>query len=183
MDDFSGFMLLELQFPVQCFADRCLPFSLSIDHSIVCPSINSFFFWLPICYLHTFLSCKYTQLKLSIRMNKHLTKITLYKNQERTLNLPNISYFQQLLSMPASTYAMQFCQWSINCLLHDVELQHHRQIFQHKFCIANPVWLSDILLAMTYFLVRHSSIHYIKESIFIPTNYVSLFDQIMQIRH
>jgi len=41
-------------------------------------------------------------------MNKHFTKITLYKNKERILNLPNISYFQQLLNIPAFTYAMLF---------------------------------------------------------------------------
>lgn len=136
------------------------------------------FFWLPICYLQTFLSCNYTQLKLSIRMNKHLTKITLHKNKERTLHLPNISYFQQLLNMPASTYAMQFCQLSINCLLHDVELQHSAQILHSKSSIfVRYTFRNDI------FYCPHSSIHYIKESILKTTNDVSLFDLIMQIRH
>lgn len=132
------------------------------------------FFWLPICYLQTFLSCNYTQLKLSIRMNKHLTTITLHKNKERTLHLPNISYFQQLLNMPASTYAMQFCQLSINCLLHDVELQHSAQILHSKSSIFVRYTFSNDI-----FSCPHSSIHYIKESILKTTNYVSLFDLIM----
>jgi hypothetical protein len=48
-----GFALLDLQFSIYCFVDRCLslcPFSF--DHCFVYPSIYGF--WLPLWYLQTF---------------------------------------------------------------------------------------------------------------------------------
>ena len=47
-----GFMLLKVQFSVQCFVDHCLsscPFSF--DHCIVCPTIYNFYYPLSILVL------------------------------------------------------------------------------------------------------------------------------------
>lgn len=164
-------------------------FLFSVLQIAVCPFLYLLTILLPVLRLTAFflvthlLSSNFPLLQLhttkTFYQNEQTShKITLHKNKERTLHLPNISYFQQLLNMPASTYAMQFCQLSINCFLHDVELQHSAQILHSKSSIfVRYTFRNDI------FYCPHSSIHYIKESILKTTNDVSLFDLIMQIRH
>ena len=59
------FLLLNHQFSVHCFVDRCLScWTFSFYHCVVCPSIYEF--WSPLWYLQTLLNWLCTLLSLNV---------------------------------------------------------------------------------------------------------------------
>ena len=62
----TGFPLLNLQFSVKCFVDRCFSlYSISFGHCIFCPS-SIYRFWLPFGVSKLFLPLSYSQCIIAV---------------------------------------------------------------------------------------------------------------------